>query len=128
VKDASLRDGVRCDAVGCIGRLTDGRLVSFALASEAFAEDCTRAAVVVSAREAPADCSGLLIDRKSWRANGAMALRWTGARFEATAARPPGYERPWAPRPRNIAETAPASSRPAVHDATPRAEDLKAGD
>ena len=46
--------GVRCDAVGCIGALADGRLVSMALSAEAFAEDCARAAVVVSAREAPA--------------------------------------------------------------------------
>ena len=46
VKDTGLRDGVRCDPAGCIGRLADGRLVSFALSVEAFAEDCTRAAVV----------------------------------------------------------------------------------
>ncbi len=52
VKDASLHDGVQCDAAGCIGRLGDGRLVSFALSIEAFAEDCARAAVVVSARGA----------------------------------------------------------------------------
>lgn len=128
VKDTSLRDGVRCDAVGCVGRLTDGRLVSFALTAEAFVEDCTRAAVVLSAREAPVDCSGLLIDRKAWRANGAMALRWTGARFEVTAARPPGYERPWAPRQRNVTKTAPAARQPAAHDATPRAEDMEVGD
>ena len=38
--------------------------------------------MVVTAREAPGDCAALLIDRKAWRANGAMALRWTGDRFE----------------------------------------------
>ncbi|MGC1590226.1 MAG: hypothetical protein WA770_08905 [Pseudolabrys sp.] len=42
-----------CDAIGCIGRLADGRLASMALEVEAFAENCARAAVVVSAREAP---------------------------------------------------------------------------
>ena len=57
VKDATLHDGVQCDAAGCIGRLTDGRLVSEALSAEAFAEDCTRTAVVVSPREAPGDCA-----------------------------------------------------------------------
>ncbi|MBI3705191.1 MAG: ComEC/Rec2 family competence protein, partial [Rhizobiales bacterium] len=104
VKDAGLHDGVRCDAVGCIGRLADGRQVAFALSVEAFAEDCTRAAVVLSAREAPRDCSALLLDRKAWRGNGAMALRWTGQQFEISTARPPTYERPWAPRPREAAE------------------------
>jgi hypothetical protein len=49
VKDASLNAGVRCDEIGCIGRLKDARLVSMALAPEAFLEDCARAAVVISA-------------------------------------------------------------------------------
>jgi competence protein ComEC len=85
-KDASLHDGVQCDAVGCIGRLADGRLVSFVLSVEGFAEDCARAAVVVSAREAPRHCAATLIDRNIWRANGAVALRWTGDRFALSAA------------------------------------------
>lgn len=126
VKDANLRDGVRCDAVGCIGKLADGRLVSFALSPEAFAEDCARATVVVSPREAPGDCAARLIDRKAWRANGAMALRWTGDHFEQRAARPRGYERPWARGPR--VESEPATVRPAARDATPRSEDLEPGD
>jgi competence protein ComEC len=128
VKDASLHDGVRCDAAGCIGRLPDGRLVSTVLSAEAFAEDCTRAAVVVSARAAPGDCAALLLDRKAWRGNGAMALRWTGDRFEQSAARPPGYQRPWAPGHREPADAAQAPARPASRDATPRTEDLEIGD
>jgi competence protein ComEC len=94
-KDTSLHDGVRCDAVGCIGKLKDGRLVSIALSAEAFAEDCARAAVVVSPRQAPGDCGALLVDRRAWRANGAIGLRLVGGRFEQTVARPPGYERLW---------------------------------
>ena len=128
VKDAGLRAGVRCDAVGCTAKLADGRLVAFALSAEAFAEDCARAAVVVSTREAPVDCPALLIDRKIWRANGAMALRWTGERFEQSAAHPPGYQRPWA---RGIVEPAALTAtptRPAMRDATPRTEDMEAGD
>jgi competence protein ComEC len=127
VKDVGLRDGVRCDAAGCISKLADGRLVSFALSAEAFAEDCARAAVVVSPREAPGACAAFLIDHKAWRANGAMALRWTGDRFEQSAARPSGYERPWARAPR-IAETAQAPTRPTSRDATPRTDDLEPGD
>ncbi len=125
--DTSLREGVRCDAVGCIGRLTGGRLASLVLSVEAFAEDCTRAAVVVSPREAPAACKAVLIDRKSWRANGAVALRWTGDRFELRAARPPDYQRPWA-HPPETAASAPAPLRPATPDATPKVQDLEPDD
>ena len=128
VKDVTLHDGVQCDVAGCIGRLFDGRLVSQALSAEAFAEDCARAAVVVSPREALGDCAALLIDRKAWRADGVIALRWTGNRFELSAARPAGYERPWALAPHEPASTAQAPTRPAASDATPRVEDMEPGD
>jgi competence protein ComEC len=127
-KDATLHEGMRCDAAGCIGRLADGRLVSMALSAEAFTEDCARAAVVVSPREAPGDCAATLIDRRAWRANGALALRWTGDRFELKAARPPGYERPWARGPREPAGAIPTTLRPAARDATPKTEDLAPDD
>ncbi len=96
-----------------------------ALTVEAFAEDCTRAAVVVSGREAPGDCAATLIDRRTWRAHGATALRWNGNRFEETYAQPPGYDRPWA-RAAPVASETPQPSTP--RDATPRQEDLEAGD
>ncbi len=124
-KDASLRDGVQCDAVGCIGRLRDGRPVSFALAVEAFAEDCTRAAVVVSPREAQLPCAAKLIDRRVWRARGSIALHWIGDRFVETDARPAGYDRPWARAPDSPAD---GPARPAAPNATPKAEDIEAGD
>ncbi|MDB5579370.1 MAG: competence protein ComEC [Bradyrhizobium sp.] len=127
-KDPSLSNGVRCDAVGCVGRLADGRLASMALSVEAFAEDCARTAVVVSPREAPGACAALLVDRKAWRANGATSLRWTGDRFEQYAARPAAYERPWARPPRAVADTGAPALRPALRDATPRIEDLGAED
>jgi hypothetical protein len=57
-----------------------------------------------------------------------MALRWTGERFELSAARPPGYERPWARAQPGTVEAAPSPTRPAARDATPRTEDLEAGD
>ncbi|MGA7333666.1 MAG: hypothetical protein WBX77_18325, partial [Pseudolabrys sp.] len=73
-KDAILNTGVTCDAIGCIGRLADGRLASIALEVEAFAEDCARAAVVVSARGAPSSsCAATLVDRGVWRTHGAIA-------------------------------------------------------
>ena len=117
-----------CDAAGCIGRLADGRLVAFALSAEAFAEDCARAAVVISAREASAACAATLIDCKAWRADGATALRWTGKHFEVNSARPPGYQRPWACGASEPAGRAQPSTRPAARDATPRVDDLEAGD
>ncbi len=126
-KDERLRAGVACDPAGCIGKLADGRLVSFALTAEAFAEDCARAAVVVSAHQAPGDCQALLIDRPVWRAQGATALRWTGDRFDLSAARPPGYERPWTHGPRDV-QHARTPTRPAAPDATPRTQDMEAGD
>lgn len=125
---ATLKDGVRCDSIGCIGTLPDGRRVAMALSAEAFAEDCTRAAVVVSARAAPAPCAALLIDRDRWRAQGATTLRWTGDRFETSAARPPGYARPWARGPQSPVVTTSTTARPASQDATPRSEDLSAED
>jgi len=127
VKDAGLKTGMRCDAAGCVGTLADGRLATMALTAEAFAEDCARAAVVVSPRSAPGDCAATLIDRDRWRAHGAASLRWLGDRFEMQVARPPGTERPWARAPR-MAATPSTIRRPASQDATPRNEDLEAGD
>ena len=49
---------------------------------EAFAEDCARAAVVVSGREAPGECAATLIDRRTWRAHGA-----TGAALDRQSLR-----------------------------------------
>ncbi len=125
-KDKSLDAGVACDAVGCIGKLKDGRLVSMAFRAEAFIEDCARAAVVVSRREAPLACAAALIDRKVWRAHGAAALRWNGSRFEESYTRPPGTDRPWA-QATDDSEDA-SSLQTAPRDATPKQEDLEAGD
>jgi hypothetical protein len=89
VKDKALGEGLACDDAGCIGRLADGSLVAIARTIEAFEEDCRRAALVVSAREAPPDCATRVIDRKVWQRNGALALHRVGTSWEITAARPP---------------------------------------
>jgi hypothetical protein len=57
------------------------------------------------------------------RANGAIALRWTGSEFALSAARPPSYQRPWA---RSLPVSAPAGT--GAGDATPRPGDLEAAD
>jgi hypothetical protein len=67
-------------------------------------------------------CKALLVDRPAWQARGAISLRWTGARFEETAARPPGSDRPWAPAPRT------RQTKTAPQDATPRLQDVAPAD
>jgi competence protein ComEC len=125
VKDKSLSEAVRCDPAGCVGRLADGRLVSYALAADAFAEDCTRASLVISARQAPGDCGAMLVDRNVWRARGAIALWRTETGFEEFDARPAGYDRPWAHLRPGLASR---HRTPVSLDATPKPEDLEPAD
>jgi competence protein ComEC len=129
-KDKTLGEGIACDEAGCIGRLADGSPVALVKTIEAFEEDCRRAVLIVSPREAPPDCAARVIDRKVWQRSGAVALRRIGDRFEMIAARPEGYNRPWA-RALPQTEDSPARAtpaRPVARDATPREEDLEPGD
>ena len=119
--DPTLKDNVRCDNLGCIGRLRDGRLVALTMAPQALREDCERASVIVTALSAPANCKALVIDRKVVEARGAVAL--FGDQLTMLAARPPGYVRPWTPQ-----ATAPVLQRRDLPDATPRTGDLEADD
>ena len=124
--DASLANGVSCDGLGCVGRLSGGAVVAFARTLEALAEDCTQASVVVSPRAAHEPCAAVLVDRAAARRKGAVALRRVGDHLEEDAARPPGVERPWMPRAE--APPSPAITRQAATDATPRLADLEIGD
>ena len=127
--DESLGEGIRCDRAGCIGRLADGTLIALARSVEAFEEDCRRAAVVASPREAPEHCAALVIDRKVLHRTGTIALRRTADGFAMSAVRPQGYDRPWAQaRPSSTASPATPTVRTRPPDATPRPEDLEPGD
>ncbi len=123
VRDGTLGAGIACDPSACIGKLADGRLVAYALAPDAFEEDCRRAVLVVTPREAPPSCAATVIGRKFWRTHGATALRRDADGFAIQSARPANYDRPWAPAPH---------LRPRVHpsprDATPRSQDIQASD
>jgi competence protein ComEC len=120
---------VTCDAIGCIGRLADGRLASMALEVEAFAENCARAAVVVSARGAPSSsCAATLVDRRVWRTHGAIALRWSGQHFEQGVTLPSGYQRPWTRVTVSAVAVGQGANQPAPRDASPRSEFLEADD
>jgi competence protein ComEC len=129
-KDRTLDGGITCDDAGCIGRLRDGSLVAIAKTIEAFEEDCRRAVLVVSAADAPPDCAALVVDRKVWRAFGATALRRVGEGFEVASTRPAGHARPWTrtTAPASDTPTAGRPGSPQTRNATPREDDLEAGD
>jgi len=99
VRDASLGAGIACDPSGCVGKLAAGGLVAYALAPDAFEEDCGRAVLIVTTRDPPPDCAAPVIGRRVWRERGALALRRDGTRFVMESARTEGFDRPWAPRP-----------------------------
>jgi competence protein ComEC len=125
-KDPALARGFTCDVIGCIARLPDGALVSLVLNAEAFEEDCARAAVVLSRREAPPFCQATVIDRTMWRKTGAIAMYRSGSGFDVVAARPPMQDRPWArgAAGAGVGETT-SPARPTLpRDATPRQEDI----
>src|SRR5690606_8494065 len=112
-----------------VARLADNSIVAIANSAEAFAEDCRKAAVVLSARDAPPGCGALVIDKESLRRTGAVALRRVGEGFEVTPSRPPGYDRPWAPaRANHTEQSTPGTTRRQPHDATPNVHDLEPGD
>lgn len=127
-RDDTLSAQVRCDDLGCVAPLQGGGVVALAQSAEALADDCVRAAVVVTQRQAPSHCRAQVIDREVWRRYGAAALTRAGDTFNVVFARPQGFDRPWAKAP-HLEEMTPASTaRAAVRDATPRTEDLEAGD
>ena len=111
-KPAEVAGSATCDPVACVGRLADGRAVAFVRDRRAFAEDCARAAVVISGLTAPPNCAALVIDRAHLVRHGATALRATPQGFAVTSARRPrSPEPPAEPRPAASAE-GPASTAP----------------
>ena len=91
-----------CDKLGCILRLTDGRVVALVLDAEAFPEDCQRAAILVTPLFAPTGCAApIVIDRDSQRSTGAVTLRRTAdGRLAASSVRSVDEDRPWSPAPK----------------------------
>jgi competence protein ComEC len=85
-----------CDKWGCVGHLKDGRAVSIVTDKNAFAEDCIRAAVIVTPLFAPGGCAApLIIDHDRLRQTGALTLKIAGDGLLTRAARAPGEDRPW---------------------------------
>jgi len=129
--EASLADGVSCDPSGCVTGLASGGLVALALRGEALADDCERAALLVTSRQAPKACAASVIDAERLGKHGALALRRDRDGFAVAAVKPGGVDRPWSPAvPGNAeAETsilAPRVVAPRAVDATPADADLQA--
>lgn len=128
--DASLSDGVSCDEAGCVVQLADGGLVTLAQRAEALPDDCARAALVVTARQAPQDCRASLIDQGRLQRQGTMALWRTHNGFTVAAIRPKGVDRPWSSavpgNAENDTELAPRAPAPKEVDATPSEADVQA--
>lgn len=94
--DPSLRNGVRCDPLGCVASGPQGRIVALVQDQRAFEEDCRRAAIVLTRLRAPPGCAApLVIDAAHLRGHGATAIRFTPAGAEIATARTPGETRPW---------------------------------
>jgi competence protein ComEC len=128
--DASLAEGVSCDSAGCITALADGRLVALTLRSEAFADDCVQAALIVTARQPPNGCAAPLISFATLQSRGGMVLRGYQNRFVAEEVRPNGVDRPWSPAGPEVAEPQAGGALPAGRpvDATPAETDVQAED
>jgi competence protein ComEC len=128
--DSSLAEGVSCDDAGCVAELTDGAFVALALRPDALSDDCERAALLVTARQAPPSCPSPVISGDRLRRQGAMALRRSRDGFAADAVRPKGTDRPWSPAVAGDTETETSlASRPTAVpravDATPSEADLQ---
>lgn len=129
--DASLTDGVSCDASGCVAQGAGGGFVALALRPEALADDCERAGLVVTTRQAPAACAASVIDAERLRRQGALALRRNGSGFSIDAVKPRGIDRPWSPAIAGEGDTetnilAPRRTAPRAVDTTPSEADLQA--
>lgn len=93
---ATPRDGVNCDAEGCVARTPKGLLVAAASRPMALADDCAAADIVVSAVPTRGLCMGpkLVIDRFDVARNGAYAV-WFGKPLRVENVRDMRGARPW---------------------------------
>ncbi|MEY9397606.1 hypothetical protein ABIF66_008404 [Bradyrhizobium japonicum] len=99
---------------------------------DSLADDCSRAALVVTARPAPPDCAAMVVDRQRLARQGALALTRSGDGFAVQAAKARGADRPWSPAAAGEADfgasLAPQAAAPRNRDATPSEADLQAED
>jgi competence protein ComEC len=128
--EASTAEGVSCDHAGCVVQAGNGTVVALSTSPEAFADDCARAAVIVTTRQPPADCKAMVLDGNILQKQGTLALYRTQKGYSITAAKPRGTDRPWSPAALE-AEPESQTSRSAPSrtvDATPEESDLRPDD
>jgi competence protein ComEC len=130
--DASLADGVSCDEAGCVTPFAGGGFAALAVRPDALGDDCARATLVVTARQAPASCPSAVMSGDRLRGQGATALWHTRDGFAVDAARPRGVDRPWSPAVAGVVETettlAPRGGAARPVDATPAEADQQPED
>ncbi len=91
----------RCDAIGCVATLSDGRTLALVLDAKGFAEDCGRADILVSPLSAPSGCKAeRVLDRPALEARGATLLRLDLDQIHERVGRGRDEDRPWSPAPR----------------------------
>lgn len=107
----------RCDKLGCVATLADGRHLSLVYDAEAFLEDCARADLIVSPLVAPASCAAeLVLDRRKLAASGAVTLKLAEEKILVQNARTPDENRPWSRAPNAPALGVPRAGGSAVAD------------
>jgi competence protein ComEC len=129
--DPSLTEGVSCDGSGCVVQAADGAIIALTLKPEAFSDDCTHAAMIVTLRQPPTDCAALVLDQEMLKRRGPLALRKMAEGYAITAIRPRGVDRPWSPALAEDDAAVPVArpGRPAQSvDATPAESDLQPDD
>jgi competence protein ComEC len=128
--DVALSAGVSCDDSGCVAPLPDGRFVALALRPDGLTDDCERAALIVTARQAPSSCAASVVDRDRLSQGGLMLQR-SGNGFAVQAVRPRGADRPWAPARSSVADAESLllpRSPPRAQDATPPEQEQQTED
>jgi competence protein ComEC len=92
---ATTRDGVRCDADGCVARTPSGIVVAFPRRADALDEDCATADIVVSAIAMANPCKHprLVIEKADAQQTGGYAI-WLSP-FKTQSVQSARGDRPW---------------------------------
>ena len=94
-------DASACDKLGCVGILSDGRVIALVFKRDAFAEDCRRADVIVTKLLAPQGCAApLIIDHDKLKETGALTLSFGQKGVTTLAVRAADEDRPWSRAPK----------------------------
>lgn len=114
-EDVTASETARCDRLGCAMDLADGRKVALVTDKRALSEDCLRADILITRRDAPRGCAApLVVDRVFLAAHGATTIRFGPDGPIVVTARNPGDVVAWrkAPSAATGAPPVPSSQAP----------------